>query len=237
MKKRVWELDAFRGLCVLGMVVMHLLFDIVVLYRLVQWEYPPILTFLSQWGGVLFILISGISATLGSHSVRRGLAVFGCGMVITAVTIAMYLLRIADKSIIIYFGVLQCLGVCMILWGVLKKCPTWLLTVSGVIFAAIGLVLYNVVLVDFPWLMPLGFVYPGFASADYFPILPHLGFFLLGAVIGRTVYGKKRSLFPGADPRNPVIRFLTLVGRASLPVYMLHQPVIAFLVWLLSLTV
>jgi len=237
MKKRIWELDAFRGLCVLGMVAMHLVYDVVVLYRLVQWEYPPVLSFAAQWGGVLFILISGISATLGSHSVRRGLTVFGCGMVITAVTAGMYLLRLADKSIIIYFGVLQCLGVCMILWGGLKKCPTWLLAAAGVIFAAVGLMIYNVVLVDFPWLMPLGFVYPGFASSDYFPIFPHLGFFLLGAVIGRTVYGKKESLFPGVNQRNPVIRFLMLVGKFSLPVYMLHQPVLAGMVWFISVII
>ena len=36
MKKRIWELDAFRGICILGMVVVHLLFDMVYLYRLVR---------------------------------------------------------------------------------------------------------------------------------------------------------------------------------------------------------
>ena len=36
--KRIWELDAFRGLCVLGMVIVHLVFDVVYLYRLVDWE-------------------------------------------------------------------------------------------------------------------------------------------------------------------------------------------------------
>ena len=32
MKKRVWELDAFRGLCVLGMVLIHFVYDLIDLY-------------------------------------------------------------------------------------------------------------------------------------------------------------------------------------------------------------
>ena len=101
MKKRIWELDAFRGLCVLGMVIVHLSFDVVYLYRLVDWVFPPWLEFLSHWGGVLFLMLSGICVTLGRHSLRRGLIVFSSGMVITAVTVAMYLFRFANKTIII----------------------------------------------------------------------------------------------------------------------------------------
>ena len=28
MTKRIWELDALRGICILGMVVFHLLYDL-----------------------------------------------------------------------------------------------------------------------------------------------------------------------------------------------------------------
>ena len=106
MKKRIWELDAFRGICILGVIAVHFVYDMVELYRLVQWDYPAIFTFIRDWGGVLFLLLSGICVTLGSHSVRRGLIVFGCGMLITAVTVGMYLLDMQGKSIIIYLCVL-----------------------------------------------------------------------------------------------------------------------------------
>lgn len=233
MKKRIWELDAFRGVCILGMVIVHLLFDVVYLYRLVDWVFPPWLDFISRWGGVLFLLLSGICVTLGSRSFRRGLIVFGSGMVITAVTVAMYLLHLANKAIIIYFGVLQCLGVCMMLWSVFRHFPTWFLTFSGILFAAVGLYLGTVVLVDFPWLMPLGFLFPGFSTADYFPLLPHFGFFLLGAAIGRKVYPKKETLFPAVNDRNPLLRPLCFAGRHSLLIYLVHQPLLAGLAWLL----
>ena len=235
MKHRIWELDAFRGLCVLGMVAVHLIFDAAVLYRLIPVELPPVFTFVQLWGGVLFLVISGISATLGSRSIRRGLIVLGCGATVSAVTLAMYLLGLANRTIIIYFGVLQCLGVCMILWAVFKKLPTWLLSVLGAAMVAAGVYLHGTVPVDHPWLIWLGFMYPGFATPDYFPLLPHLGFFLLGAVLGRTIYAGKRSLLPGVNVKNPLIRFLTGCGKLSLPIYMLHQPVITGIVWLIAI--
>lgn len=227
MKKRIWELDAARGICILGMIVVHLVYDMVELYRLVFWEYPAIYTFVQRWGGVLFLLISGICVTLGSRSVKRGLIVFGCGLVVSAVTAGMYLLQLADKSILIYFGVLHCLGSCMLLWPLFKKLPNWALAVIGAVMVLIGLYLDGNVRVDHSFLVPLGVIPERFMTSDYFPLLPNLGFFLLGAVLGRTVYRKKESLLPKVNSRNIVLRFLQFLGRHSLEIYLLHQPVLS----------
>ena len=234
MKQRIWELDALRGLCVLGMVVVHFVYDLVELYGLVQWQYPALFTFIKDWGGVLFLLISGICATLGSRGVKRGLVVFGCGMVCTAVTYGMAVLGLADKSITIYFGVLHCLGVCMLLWPLFRKMPTWLLAVTGAAVVICGLCVRAFVRVSFPWLIPLGFIYPGFATSDYFPLLPHLGFFLLGAVLGRTLYKNKRTLLPKLNADAAVFRFLRLCGKHSLWIYLLHQPALSLLFTLIT---
>lgn len=234
MKQRIWELDAFRGLCVLGMVAVHFVYDLVELYALVPWDYSPVFHLVKDWGGILFILLSGICATLGSRSVRRGLQVFACGMLCTAVTAGMYLLDFADVSIVIYFGVLHCLGVCMLLWPLFKKWPAWALALTGAVLAAAGIVLERTVQVSFPWLVPLGILYPGFVSSDYFPLIANLGFFLLGAFLGRTVYGKNASLFPKVRQENPLVRFFTGCGRWSLPIYLLHQPVLALLFTLVA---
>ena len=234
MKKRIWELDAFRGICILGVIIVHFMFDLTELFAIIDWEYPAWFAFIQRWGGVLFLLISGISATLGRHSVRRGLIVLACGGVITAVTYCMYQYFHFTKDIIIYFGVLQCLGCCMILWWIFKRLPTWLLAVLGLTMVAAGLYLDTVILVDHGWLIPLGLRYLGFASSDYFPLLPNLGFFLLGAVLGRTVYGKKESLLPGAWAQNPLVRGLCFCGRQSLWIYLLHQPLLAGLCMLLQ---
>lgn len=236
MKRRIWELDAFRGLCILGMVIVHFVYDLVDLYGLVDWDYPGWFAFVMDWGGVLFLVLSGICVTLGSRSVRRGLIVFGCGMICTVVTTGMYLLKFSGKGIIIYFGVLHCLGICMLLWPTLKKCPAWLLAVLGAVLAALGLYLHAEVRVDFPWLIPLGVLQPGFASSDYFPLLPNLGYFLIGAAIGRSAYRRKQTLLPRVNDRNPVLRFLQLCGRHSLWIYLLHQPALSAIFFLLTLS-
>jgi uncharacterized membrane protein len=235
MKKRVWELDAFRGLCVLGMVIVHFVYDLIDLYALVDWEYPEWFLFVMKWGGLLFILISGICATLGRRSVRRGVIVVLCGLVCTAVTYGMYRFGMAGKGLIIYFGVLHCLGTCMILWWLFKRLPTWLLAVLGIAMAVAGLYLQTRTFDTGLWLMPLGFMPDGFASSDYFPLLPNLGYFLLGGVLGRTLYRKQETLLPKVNENNPVLRFLRLCGRHSLWIYLLHQPILSGICWLLSL--
>jgi len=234
MKKRIWELDAARGICILGMIVVHFIYDLGYLYRYINLKDGGVFEFLSQWGGIVFFLISGICATLGTKPVHRGLIVLFCGMLCTAVTLGMYLLGLQDAGIIIYFGVLHCLGSCMLLWWLLRKLSVWALGITAAGIIGLGLWLSNVVLVDFPWLVPLGFLYPGFATSDYFPILPYLGYFLAGAVLGRTLYRSKQTLLPGIDPKKSLWRMLCFVGRWSLPIYLLHQPVITAIMELLA---
>lgn len=223
MTKRIWELDALRGLCVLGMVVVHLMYDL----RMLGWiDGHRLLFFLLEWGGILFLVISGICVTLGRRHLRRGILVFLGGMLCTAVTAGMYLLGMAGKGMIIYFGVLHCLGICMLLWQLFSRFPVWGLALSGMVLIAVGLVFLQEYTVDFPWLVPLGFTFPGFASSDYFPLIPNLGYFLLGAAAGRVLYRSKKTLLPRVNPKALPVSFLCLCGRHSLWIYLLHQPVI-----------
>ena len=234
MKKRIWELDALRGLCILGMLIVHFVYDLVELSGLVSWQYPALFSFVKDWGGVLFLLISGVCVTLGSHSIRRGFLVFSFGMVCTLVTGILAVTGLADEGIVIWFGVLHCLGACMLLWPLFQKMPVRALAVTGIVLAALGLILQKYVRVDFPWLIPLGFLFLGFRSSDYFPLLPHLGFFLLGAVLGKTLYREKKTLFPKVNENTPILRFLQKCGRHSLWIYLLHQPVLAGLMVVLT---
>lgn len=234
VKNRIWELDALRGLCILCMVVIHAVYDMVELYALIDWEYPQLYMFVQRWGGVIFLLISGICVTLGKHPVRRGLLVFGCGLIVSLVTASMYWLHLAGKSMIIYFGVLHCLGVCMLLWYPLRKCKAWLLAVLGAGLAALGLWIMTFGPVGTSLLIPFGFMPAGFATSDYFPLLPHFGFFLLGAALGKTLYRRRESLIPRLG-ENPVSRFFCRCGKWSLWIYLLHQPILSGIFYLVLL--
>lgn len=223
--KRIWELDALRGLCILGMVAVHAVFDATELFGLISWDYPPAFVLVKNWGGVAFLLLSGICATIGSRSVRRGLVVLGCGMLITAVTAAGWQLGLVDGELVISFGVLHCLGVCMVLWRCFRRLSDRSLLLWGIALAAAGIPAGRMQ-VGTAWLIPFGLLPRGFVSADFFPLIPNLGFFLLGAALGRRLYGEKVSLFPKISADGPVLSFLQACGRHSLTVYLLHQPVL-----------
>ena len=205
------------------MAVVHLVYDLTDLYGILNWQYSAPFSFLMDWGGVAFFLISGICATLGSRSLRRGLIVFGCGLIVSAVT------YLADPKLVVAFGVLHCLGVCMMLWPLLKRLPTAAIGIPAFILMILGF-WFQTFWVSAPCLFPLGLMAPGFYSSDYFPLCPYLGFFLLGAVLGKTLYKSKRTLLPNVNVQNPVIRFLSLCGRHSLIIYLLHQPALMLLI-------
>ena len=90
----------------------------------------------------------------------------------------------------------------------------------------IGTLLYTVYF-DFPWLLWLGFTPHNYYTLDYFPLLPWFGFVLLGIFVGSRLYaGNERrfGLTVGGD--NRAVEGLRYLGRRSLLIYFVHQPVI-----------
>ena len=223
-KPRIWELDALRGVCILCVIVVHFLFDLSFFGGL-DLTLPAWYIFIQEYGGAIFVVLSGVCVTLGSKSVRRGLIVFACGMLITAVTYGMYRLGMSGADVVVKFGVLHLLGVCMLVYPAFKKLPPATLTVLGLVIAITGYAIRGVV-VPQHWLFPLGLTYEGFTSSDYFPLFPQLGYFLIGAAIGKTAYREKKTLLPGSFQKTPVARFFCWCGRQSLFIYLLHQPIV-----------
>ena len=231
-KQRIWELDALRGLCILCVIVVHFLFDLQYFISL-NLTLPSWFQFIQQYGGVIFVLLSGCCATLGSRSFRRGLLVFGAGMLISLVTAGMYWLGLADRTVIVWFGVLHLLGICMMLYPLFRKLPSAPLAALALCILLIGYAITGL-RVSAPFLFPFGLVTEHFFSSDYFPLFPQLGWFLLGVVLGRTVYAEKRTLLPGGAQNFFLLRFFCWCGRQSLFIYLLHQPILYGLLELLA---
>ena len=83
-KQRIWELDALRGFLMLFVILSHLRYYIDAMITPLQ--VPRAVEFVFHNGGVLFILLSGLCATLGSRSFRRGVVVFACNGMLTVLT-------------------------------------------------------------------------------------------------------------------------------------------------------
>lgn len=195
------------------MVAVHLIYDLTELYPVLKLPNPRLYLTVKNWGGIAFFLISGVTVTLGHRSVRRGLIVLACGLPVSAVTCL--------TGMPVRFGVLQSLGCCMLLWRFFRGASPGRLLAVGIAMAATGF-LFAGITVRAAFLYPLGLTAPTFSSADFFPLLPYFGYFLLGAACGKRFYRDKISLFPNS----PHFSFLRFCGRHSLAIYLIHQPVL-----------
>ncbi len=79
-------------------------------------------------------------------------------------------------------------------------------------------------LFDQPWLNWVGLMTHKPATEDYVPLFPWLGVVLLGISVGCWLASR------GFEPLKPLARgaptWLTWLGRHSLLVYMVHQPIL-----------
>ncbi len=230
-KQRIWELDALRGICILGMIVVHFFFDLSY-FGGISLTLPSWFAFIRQYGHVLFVLISGICVTLASRSFQRGVVVFGAGLLITYVTMFMDQI-LGFSNMRIWFGILHMLGLCMMLYPLFKRLPAWALALIGAAFIALGF-WFETVTVSVDFLFPIG-LRSGrvFTGSDYFPIFPGFGWFLVGAFLGKTVYRRKQSLLPRINAENAALRFFRFCGKHSLVIYLAHQPVLTILTLLI----
>lgn len=230
-KERIWELDALRGLCILGMIAVHFLYDLVTFTDATP-LLPSWFSVVQEYGHLLFVLISGLCATLGTRSVKRGAVVLGAGLLVSYVTLFGEAV-VGVAGLRIWFGILHLLGVCMLLYPLFRRLPWPILAALGVGFVALGLWMQTVT-VSVTWLFPLGLRAANFyCGSDFFPLFPGLGWFLLGAVIGKTLYRDKRTRLPAVRADRAPLRFLRFCGRHSLAIYLLHQPVLVVLALLL----
>jgi uncharacterized membrane protein len=168
----------------------------------------------------LFIILCGISSTLSRNNIRRALKLLGVAVIITAVT------YIYNSSSAIHFGILHCLGVSILIYGLaFEKSKPWAcLGAAAVVFgftAALFLLMRNVP-VRFNWLLPFGITSHTYTSLDYFPLFPWFGVYLAGAALGKSIYAQKQSLISKRLPET----FINAAGRHSLLIYVVHQPVI-----------
>lgn len=243
-KRRIHLMDELRGFAVLCMVFYHgfytlaYLYDIQIGKLLLNFFMPA-----EPWFAGLFILISGISSNLSHSNLARGLKLAGVAVVVSLVT----WLIVPEERIL--FGILHFLAVCMIAFGLIQphlrkdRSFSWLpVAVYALLFVftqhvSDGFLGFGPVKLPLPdilyttdWLSPFGFYTANFFSADYFPLLPWIFIFFAGTSLGRLA---AEDRFPAFAYRSHVPA-LSWLGRHALVIYVLHQPLIYGVSWLIS---
>ncbi len=248
LQERFWEVDLLRGLAIILMIAYHFIFDLnffgiypLNIFSGPLWYFPRIIE-------AIFIFLVGISLYLsytraelsGKYPkdkdfflkyLKRGLWIFFLGLVITLVT------WIFIRAEFIIFGILHFVGLAIILaYPLLKynKKYKYLNLTAGLLFITAGIYLAQYTF-NFDWLLWLGFIPQNLFTVDYFPLLPWLGVVSLGIFAGGILYRgyQRRFKFPDLSSYLPV-KVFTFLGRHSLIIYFIHQPILIGLLYFLG---
>lgn len=248
--KRLVLLDELRGFTLISMMLYHSLWDLVYIAGIsIPWYKSTGAHLWQQSICWTFIFLSGFCWSLGHHPLKRGLLVFFAGTFITLVT---YVLL--PENIVI-FGVLTLIGSSMLLMipldGLLRKIRSplalWILFSTFFFLFLLFLPARNGHLGNFVGLLCgssfhqgglflprelyrnlmtayLGFPVAAFYSTDYFPIIPWYFLYITGYLFYRlgTCLGWLDNSFLKCRHFTP----FAFIGRRSLLVYMLHQPIL-----------
>lgn len=229
-------LDTIRGIVLVSMIVYHATWNMVYIYGMDWGWYHSKGAYLWQqsicW---TFILLSGFCFSLGRRHLKSGLMVFGSGVLVTIVTL------IAMPQNRVVFGVLTCIGSCILILTftekIWKKVPA---EAGAVISFLVFLFARNINegylgfghmrMVEIPanWYRNyfttyLGLPFRGFYSTDYFSLFPWLFWFITGFYMYQIF---EKQGFINMRFMEKGIGVFSFLGRHSLLIYLLHQPVI-----------
>jgi uncharacterized membrane protein len=236
-KKRIFEIDFVRGFCILLMVMDHFFYDWGYLiqdifnfndlniswidslnsFAVDYWSWS-VRTIVRVVVVCLFLFTSGISSTLSKNNFKRGLMIFGVGVLMSLAFFAYSKISGADDYIL--FGAITCIGTCVLIYSLYeflfkkidkkKKIMPFVSLAIGLTIVLLG---HLVICRNYPkapilstknlnwtnWWQPIiGFKYYG---DDWLPLFPFLGYFFLGAGIGGLFYRNKKSLFSYIEPK------------------------------------
>ena len=228
-------LDAMRGISLLSMICYHATYDLVAIYGVdLPWYFDTPGYLWQQSICWSFILLSGISWHFGRSPLKKGLVISACGLLITLTTAIFMPSQIIIMGVLSFIGAATLLmipvsrlfqnvdprlaaGVSAALFFVSRNVSRGSLGFEGFTLMWIPRTLYNL-----PGGFIMGFPQAGFYSSDYFAIVPWFFLFSLGYFLWCCI-----------EPNSHIqaaMRFdlplLSMLGRKSLIIYLLHQPVI-----------
>lgn len=234
-EKRIVLYDYIRGIAVINMVLYHMFYDLKYIYGYnlngfsISNAYPW-----QQFICWTFILIAGISLNYNSKKLKHATGLIIFSLLITIAT------RVFMGDFAIYFGIIHFLGfgilIISILDKILEKINPYLgLIINFSLFMIIRKEIFLKIslfskmttsLSEMGFLFFLGFTPEGFFSSDFFPIFPWIFLLFCGYYAGKIFKEKnmQRLNFIGSE------NILSIIGRNSIKIYVIHQPIILLLI-------
>lgn len=221
MRQRIWEIDCLRGIAIIMMAIFHLVVDLKDFYGLPLeylsggWYYE------GKVSAILFIFLAGVSSRFNRQTLRHSGRVMAAALIVSLST------YLYNSATYVQFGILHFLALSILINPILQHVSSYVLIIIAVVL--LSLQIWTERLTDASgFLLPFGITPPTFTTIDYYPMIPWLGVFIIGMAAGR-IYIHPRPLLP--QPRG--VSGLCWLGRHSLIIYMLHQPVMLAVLFLL----
>lgn len=212
--------DAARGSAIIAMVVFHIAWDLYYLgFIQVDVSTDPFWTSFQKAIVSSFLFLAGVSLWLGHGRGLRWRSFWRREAVLVGAALAVSLgTWLAFGDYFAFFGILHALALFSVLGLAFLRLPAWVTAMVGVaVIAAPGFV--TLAVMRERWLAWIGFWPEPPPTADIVPLFPWLGVLLLGVAAAKWL-----STSPVWT--RPAPKWLAWLGRWSLVIYLLHQPIL-----------
>jgi uncharacterized membrane protein len=223
--------DAARGVAILMMIVYHTTYDLDTLGGYDIQSTTGYWALFADATAGLFLFLVGVSLAISrartslmgwrlfGKYLARGLRILAYGVVLTVIFLVLGMGVVA-------FGILHLIGVSIILAYPFLRLRFTNLVLGALIFATGQYILAQDLYSQSFWFLPFGVVPEGVLMPDYRPLFPWFGVVLIGVFLGNVAYGDGRRPAIREDKVPVSARPLLPLGRNSLFIYLIHQPII-----------
>jgi|TARA_B100002051_G_scaffold209176_1_gene200614 uncharacterized membrane protein len=226
MPERILWIDVIRGVSILAMITFHFAFDLMYFgFSKPNLIYQPDWRLFERIIAFSFLFIAGLSLFITHGSVinwnsfikRYGVTAI-CAVMISTVTYVLF------NGNMIRFGILHAISVSGLISLLLLKLNSLFLALLAVIIFLINLLIPQPLEGDYFWQW-LIYTNETPHSLDYRPVIPWIAPFILGMASYKLF--KKWGLLETSN--NIIYRELSILswlGRNSLIIYLIHQPIL-----------
>lgn len=231
--RRLWEVDVWRGLAIVAMVIYHLTWDLHAYAEVYVDLFSPFWFYFQRSIASSFVLLVGISLTISYNRARQkaggtqGLywKFFRRGLKVVGIALGITLVMKLTGAGRIDFGILHMIGVSILLAYPFLRFR-WLNLIFIAILMPLSYYLKTIPVTTSAWVW-LGITPPGYAPQDYFPLVHWFAVVLIGVFLGNLIYtnGVRHFSLPDYSHFFP-FNVLGFLGRHSLLIYVIHQPIL-----------
>jgi uncharacterized membrane protein len=228
-RARVPAVDAMRAFALFAMIGYHFAFDLRFFGVIrTDFEHDPVC--LAIRGAILssFLLLAGVSLVLADRAAvpprrfwRNVGEIAACALLVSAGSYVMF------PQTYIWFGVLHAIAVTLIVARRFTRKPAIAAGIGGLVIL-VGVLLSSHAF-DSRALGWIGFMTARPYTEDYVPLFPWAGVIFIGVALGDLL--ARRNFAPIAA-LNQAPAWLTMLGRHTLLIYMIHQPILLGALWL-----